>query len=384
MKEKKIILSLIVFLTSISLFGQQIDTLVDVGGYKLHFKIIKGNGTPILFEAGSGAYSADWDTILPSIYKVTGATLITYDRAGFGKSELNIKDTTILNHGILNGMKDLETGLQKLGYDKNIISVCHSYGGFYSTLFAARNPNKVKYVVRLDASLVAPFTDENLKTYHSFDINKSKGLGMYYERINFKNTILLMRKTEFPSNVPVIDIIAGIPYHNKTSSQIIEFEKAHIDFVNGYPNRQLIKADGSEHQIIYENPSLVINAIIKAFVATVDEKQKSEILNKSLENAIEIANRTKNAERTYFNSVNYLNELGYSYMENNELKEALEIFKLNTSLFPNDWNVYDSYGEALLNAKNNVEAIKMYKKSLALNPNNKNAIDILNSLKNTK
>jgi tetratricopeptide (TPR) repeat protein len=159
--------------------------------------------------------------------------------------------------------------------------------------------------------------------------------------------------------------------------------KKHI-FVNGYPNRQLIKADGSEHQIIYENPSLVINAIIKAFVATVDEKQKSEILNKSLENAIEIANRTKNAERTYFNSVNYLNELGYSYMENNELKEALEIFKLNTSLFPNDWNVYDSYGEALLNAKNNVEAIKMYKKSLALNPNNKNAIDILNSLKNTK
>ena len=384
MKQNKIILSLIVFLTSISLFGQQIDTLVDVGGYKLHFKIIKGNGTPILFEAGSGAYSSDWDTILPSIYKITGTTLITYDRAGFGKSELNIKDTTILNHGILNGMKDLETGLQKLGYDKNIISVCHSYGGFYSTLFAARNPNKVKYVVRLDASLVAPFTDENLKTYHSFDISKSKGLGIYFETINFKNTIMLMRKTEFPSNVPVIDIIAGIPYHNKTSSQIIEFEKAHVDFVNGYPNRQLIKADGSAHDIIYENPSLVINAIVKAFVATVDEKQKSEILSKSLDNAIERANLTKDAEMNFYNSANNLNELGYSYMEKNEIKKALEIFKLNTLLFPNDGNVYDSYGEALLNAKNISEAKKMYKKSLELNPDNKNAIDILKSLSNTK
>lgn len=384
MKQKNIILSLIVFLSSISLFAQQIDTLIDIGGYKLHFKIIKGTGTPILFEAGSGAYGSDWDTILPSIYKVTGTTLITYDRAGFGKSELNIKDTNVLNHGILNGIKDLEIGLQKLGYDENIISVCHSYGGLYSTLFAARNPNKVKYVVRLDAGLVAAFTDENLKTYNSFQVDKTKGLAMYYERINFKNTIMLMRKTEFPSNVPVIDIIAGIPYHNKTRSQIIEFEKAHVDFTNGNPNRQLIKATGSAHDIKYENPSLVINAIIKAFAATVDEKQKSEILNRSLENAIEMANRTKNAEKTYFNSVNYLNELGYSYMENNELKKALEIFKLNTSLFPHDWNVYDSYGEALLNAKNNVEAIKMYEKSLALNPNNKDAIDILKSLNNTK
>lgn len=57
-----------------------------------------------------------------------------------------------------------------------------------------------------------------------------------------------------------------------------------------------------------------------------------------------------------------------------KLKKALEIFKLNTLLFPNDGNVYDSYGEALLNAKNISEAKKMYKKSLELNPDNKNAI----------
>ncbi len=384
MKQKNSILCLLAFLMSISLCAQQIDTLVDVGGYKLHFKITKGKGTPVLFEAGSRAYSADWDTILPSIYKVTGTTLITYDRAGFGKSELNIKDTTVLNHGIINGIKDLETGLQKLGYNENIISVCHSYGGFYSTLFAARNPDKVKYVVRLDANIVAAYTDDNLEKYHSFQTDKKKGLGMYYETANFKNTVLLMRKTEFPSNIPVIDIIAGIPYHNKTETQIIEFEKAHVDFVNNSTNRQLIKATGSAHDIKYENPALVINAVIKAFVSTVDEKQRSEMLNKSLDNAIEIANQTKNAEKTYFNSVNNLNELGYSYMENNELKKALEIFKLNTLLFPNDWNVYDSYGEALLTAKNNSEAIKMYKKSLELNPNNKNALDILKSLDSTK
>ena len=71
-------------------------------------------------------------------------------------------------------------------------------------------------------------------------------------------------------------------------------------------------------------------------------------------------------------------------MEKNEIKKALEIFKLNTLLFPNDGNVYDSYGEALLNAKNISEAKKMYKKSLELDPENKNAIGILKSLSNVK
>jgi hypothetical protein len=332
----KIIL-LIIASTNLIL-AQRLDTLIDVGGYKLHFNILKGKGTPILFEAGSNAWSSDWDTILPTIYKITGTTLITYDRSGFGKSELNLKDTTLLNHGIENGIKELEIALNKLGYDNDIISVCHSYGGFYSTLFTARHPNKVKYVIRLDANLVAAYTDDNLKKYHSQKVDRSNGLGMYYETINFQNTVRLMRKTEFPATVPVIDIIAGIPYHTKTKEQIIEFEKAHVDFVNGSPNRQLIKAIESEHDIKYDNPNLVINAIIKAYITTLDEKQKSELLNKSIDNAIELANQTKIHEKDYNNSIDNLNDLGYFFMENGEMKKALEVFKLNVYLFPDNNN----------------------------------------------
>jgi len=373
------ILLLIIASTNLGL-AQRLDTLIDVGGYKLHFNILKGKGTPILFEAGSNAWSSDWDTILPSIYKITGTTLITYDRAGFGKSELNTKDTTTLNHGIENGIKELEIALKKLGYDNDIISVCHSYGGFYSTLFTARHPNKVKYVVRLDANLVEAYTDDNLQKYHSQKVYKSNGLGKYYETINFQNTVRLMRKTKFPFTVPVIDIIAGIPYHTKTKEQIIEFEKAHIDFVNSSPNRQLIKAIESAHDIKYDNPNLVINAIIKAYITTLDEKQKSVLLNKSLDNAIELANQTKKNAKDYQKSIDNLNDFGYVLMENGELKKALEVFKLNVYLFPNSWNVYDSYGEALLNSNNKAEAIKMYKKSIELNPKNENAKIVLAKL----
>lgn len=380
MKQKTIVFYLLTLLSNFSIYGQQIDTLVDVGGYKLHFNIIKGKGTPILFEAGSGAWSSAWDTILPAIYKITETTLITYDRSGFGKSELNLKDTTVQNHGIENGIKELEIALNKLGYNNDIISVCHSYGGFYSTLFTARHPNQVKYVIRLDASLVAPFTDYNLKRYHSEKLDKSRGLGIYYETINFHNTVKLMRKIEFPATVPVFDIIAGIPYHTKTKEQTIEFEKAHIDFVTGSSNRQLIKATESGHDIKYENPNLVINLIIKAYITTLNEKQKSELLNKSLDNAIEFANQTKKNEKDYHNSAENLNDLGYLFMEQGDLKKALEVFKLNIVLFPDNWNAYDSYGEALLNAKNNAEAIKMYNKSIELNPNNKNAKIVLDTL----
>ena len=90
-----------------------------------------------------------------------------------------------------------------------------------------------------------------------------------------------------------------------------------------------------------------------------------------------MANQTKKHEKDYNNSIDNLNDLGYVFMENGEMEKALEVFKLNVYLFPDNWNVYDSYGEALLNSNNKVDAIKMYKKSLELNPNNENAKIVL-------
>jgi len=37
-------------------------------------------------------------------------------------------------------------------------------------------------------------------------------------------------------------------------------------------------------------------------------------------------------------------------MRKNEIDKTLTVFKLNTILYPERWNVYDSYGEALYNA----------------------------------
>jgi len=135
--------------------SQTIDTLVDVGGYRLHFHIIKGKGTPILFEAGGGDDATTWKNILKPISDITQTTLIAYDRTGFGKSTFDSA-----KHGILNGMIGLETGLRKLGYGGNIILVAHSQGGLYATLYASRHPDKVKAAVLIDAT-TSCFYEEN-------------------------------------------------------------------------------------------------------------------------------------------------------------------------------------------------------------------------------
>ncbi|PIB28028.1 hypothetical protein [Maribacter sp. 4G9] len=71
---------LLIFVLSLALPIRGQDTLVDIGGYNLHFIIVKGDGIPILFEAGGGNDASVWNGILDKIHEVTGTTLITYCR----------------------------------------------------------------------------------------------------------------------------------------------------------------------------------------------------------------------------------------------------------------------------------------------------------------
>lgn len=77
---------------------------------------------------------------------------------------------------------------------------------------------------------------------------------------------------------------------------------------------------------------------------------------------------------------NQLNNLGYFYLGRKEFEKAIAIFKINADAFPDAYNVYDSYGEALLAQGDREEAIENYKKSVELNPGNGNGVDILKGL----
>jgi len=77
-----------------------------------------------------------------------------------------------------------------------------------------------------------------------------------------------------------------------------------------------------------------------------------------------------------------MNALGYEYLIADEIEESVAIFYLNVLEYPDSWNVYDSYGEALLSDGNKLLAIENYQKSVELNPENENGIKVLDDLIN--
>ncbi len=372
---------LIISIFSLSLQSQSLDTLVDVGGYNLHFTIIEGKGTPILFEAGGGNDGSVWKDILEPIYQVTGTTLITYDRSGFGRSELNPNETDSLKFGIINGMMELETGLKKLGYDGEIILVSHSYGNFYTTMFAERHPDKVKYVVMVDGNHINSFTDSYIDKYMpNPEEVKEVGLGLYYLVLTFPETLKLMRQTDFPASIPVVDLIAGIPFSFMTEDEWELVVKSHAEFVKAQSNRKELTAYGCKHYIFLDNPSLVINTIVKAYAETLDAEDRVEILNRALDKAIVLSIETKKREIEYLHSEEDLNDWGKALAQTGDLEKALEVLKLNVILHPESWKVYDSYGEALMKRNRNDEAKEMYRRSIELNPENENGKKMLDKI----
>jgi tetratricopeptide (TPR) repeat protein len=82
-----------------------------------------------------------------------------------------------------------------------------------------------------------------------------------------------------------------------------------------------------------------------------------------------------------------LNHLGYRLMGANKIKDAIEVFKLNTTEHPQSSNVYDSLAEAYA-MDNQIElAIENYRKSVELDPNSKHGkkqIEILRKKRSQK
>ena len=101
------------------------------------------------------------------------------------------------------------------------------------------------------------------------------------------------------------------------------------------------------------------------------------IKNNTIQNSDELSSMLKKEYGAEIRSPSELNNLGYRILKNDiiEIPEsahwAIEIFKLNTELFPESGNIYDSLGEAYITNNQKEEAIKSYEKALELAPDKK-------------
>lgn len=76
-----------------------------------------------------------------------------------------------------------------------------------------------------------------------------------------------------------------------------------------------------------------------------------------------------------------INSFGYRLVSLKKMDEAIEIFKLNTELYPESANAYDSLGEAYATVGNREEAIKAYEKAVKCDPTYASSVDALRRLK---
>ncbi len=75
------------------------------------------------------------------------------------------------------------------------------------------------------------------------------------------------------------------------------------------------------------------------------------------------------------------NAYGYVLLAQKSYREALNVFILNTLLYPAEADVYDSLGEAYMATGNSKAAIRNYEKVLEMKPGDENAVKMLAKLR---
>lgn len=107
-------------------------------------------------------------------------------------------------------------------------------------------------------------------------------------------------------------------------------------------------------------------------------------LKTTKENAFVVAYIDAINKTTKRNKNNVLNKIGYSFLQENAVDNAIIVFQENAKLFPNEANSWDSLGEAYFTNRDKENALKSYIKALELDPNLESAKAMIQKLKNIK
>ena len=248
-----------------------LDTLLRVNGHALHLTVWRGRGPALLFEAGGGDDASVWKHLLAPLYRATGATLIAYDRAGFGRSGL---DSSRVRLGPQ--VADLHAALAQLPGPRRYVLVGHSFGGFCATLFAARYPRQVAGAVLVDANHVAYFTNARIRAIQAQVApgqaqRRHTAPGLYWLLAGVKYDQVDLQRTPFPATVPVVDIVAERPPFN-APQDVADWKRAHRRFVAAAPNRRLLTATGSGHYVMKDRPQWLVQTIAHFYQRCVAKK----------------------------------------------------------------------------------------------------------------
>jgi CubicO group peptidase (beta-lactamase class C family) len=149
--------------------------------------------------------------------------------------------------------------------------------------------------------------------------------------------------------------LTSILLHNMTKNQSIILLSNSASSIFSISNAVLNLVNNKPYKIPVENLSRIYGSFVE---------------NDSQEKANELIQQYLKDPSSYETSERDFNRLGYQFLRLQKCDNALQVFNPATLIFPTSWNVFDSYGEALLQCGKKEAAIKMYQKSVMLNPDN--------------
>lgn len=246
--------------------------MVDNGGHRLAFYVTQGNGSTIVLDSGGGEDSSQWKDIVPRVHAATGATVITYDRAGLGES-----DVVPGAWKVESAVSDLKAGLKKLGVTKDVTLVSHSQAGEIANYLAQDNPEMLSGAVLVDANLPQFFTDEEIPRLVAGtqpevdaakkDPEKPENRQLISTAEGFAAAHQAFHKVVWPASVPVTVMVSERTPFARSPEDAQRWRDAAAAFAQEAPNRTLVTAKGTSHEVPTDRPDLVIKEIEAAFAA---------------------------------------------------------------------------------------------------------------------
>jgi pimeloyl-ACP methyl ester carboxylesterase len=243
---------------------------VDVGGYRLWVHCA-GQGSPtVIVEAGYSTSGREWSTVASAIEKTT--RICVYDRAGLGQS-----DRAPIPRTSVDMAQDLHTLLVNARITPPYILVGHSIGGFNVRMFASQYPDEVAGMILVESShpdqwttfqaVLPPETPgeaANLKTWRQQPLPDAN-----LEGIDFLASADEVRAAGSFGAKPLI-VLSASPNVNMDPNLPADVEEVlaqtwqelQVDLLNLSSNSTRIVAAKAGHNIQYDEPQLVIDAIL--------------------------------------------------------------------------------------------------------------------------